>query len=101
MSGCRPATWARGSLVSVPPNGLAGPRGNLKCFESLPGPPVALETLQQMSSWLGNQMQSEADIVSLRGYSPSPWSGVEQQPFLVPMDGKHGVHGPASRVAPT
>jgi len=24
---------------------------------------------------------------------------VEQQPFLVPMDGKHGVHGPASRVA--
>src|SRR5262249_52759684 len=35
-SGCRPATWARGSLVSVPPNGLAGPGGNLKCSESLP-----------------------------------------------------------------
>ena len=98
MSRCRRATWlgAAWSACRRTARQVLG-----ECSELLPGPPVAPETLLQMSSWLGNQMQSEADIVSLRGYSPSPWSGVEQQPFLVPMDGKHGVHGPASRVAPT
>src|SRR6516164_5031714 len=68
--------------ISVPPNGSADPWRNLKCSESLPEPPVAPETLQQMSSWHGHPMQSEADIVLLRGCSPSPWSGCRAAAIL-------------------
>src|SRR6516165_2404688 len=68
--------------ISVPSNGSADPWRNLKCSESLPEPPVAPETLQQMSSWHGHPMQSEADIVLRRGCSPSPSSGCRAAAIL-------------------
>src|SRR5215472_17446582 len=75
--------------ISVPPNGSADPSRNLKCSESVPEPPVAPETLQQMSSWHGHPMQSEADIVLLRGCSPSPSSGCRAAAILR-LNGRRG-----------
>src|SRR5215831_17791085 len=75
--------------ISVPSNGSADPWRNLKCSESLPEPPVAPETLQQMSSWHGHPMQSEADIVLLRGCSLSPSSGC-QAAAILRLNGRRG-----------
>src|SRR5262252_2385496 len=69
--------------ISVPPNGSADPWGDLKCSESMPGPPVAPETLQQMSSWHGHPMQSEAVLCCFEAVHHHHGKVVEQQPFFV------------------